>query len=526
MRVVLALAMAGALRGQVETGAHWVPPGDYATVKNIGYEFAVTAVTNNPANWKNTLDAAEAAGLRLIIGLTDHSHYRVTGDNWTISPTGEAFIRYAASRPALVKALFLFNEPYWVDPWTEKTNTCGALSALQLRNLRNAVRAIWPAALVYHDIGAPSVWAPGGQVNRDYPCIGNKFADQRGVADLTGIWFYPFESAGYRKETGLGILRREVDYVRKQMGAEPVIAGQSFICRACAEATRWPTTEEIQDWNCALRSLNPQAISWYVWKQELYNDYLSNHPGHWGRTTANACTATGTPPKPVLSAIASAAAMDSALPVSPGAIISLFGDEFAVDPRVAGAGTLPRQIESTVVLINNIAVPLYFIARTQINAQVPFEVAVGEATLVVKRGEAFSESLRLRIAEAAPGVFTLTQDGRGAAVAVDALTNRLIDAGHPIAAGDYVVLYGTGLGHLNDPVETGKVVLAANAAIRTTSVTIGATRVPVLYAGATPGFAGLYQINIQVPNAVPAGPQRLVVTQGSQQSNTVTLYVR
>ena len=38
------------LAAQVETGTHWAPAGDFTTLKNIGYEFAVTAVTNNPAN--------------------------------------------------------------------------------------------------------------------------------------------------------------------------------------------------------------------------------------------------------------------------------------------------------------------------------------------------------------------------------------------------------------------------------------------------------------------------------------------
>ena len=511
---------------QVETGTHWAAPGDFVTLKSIGYDFAVTAVTNSPANWKNTLDAAEQAGIRLIVGLTDHSHYRLVGDNWTISAAGEAFIRYAASRPALVKALFLFNEPYWVDPWTGRTSTCGVLSALQLRNLRTAVREIWPGALVYHDLGAPSYWAPGGQVNRDYPCIGNKFADQRGVADIAGVWFYPFETSGYRKDRGIAVLRGEVDFVRRQMGAEPLIAGQAFICRACEEATRWPAAEELQDWNCALRGLNPQAISWYVWKQDLYNDYLSNHPDHWGRTTAASCGVAMATPKPALSSVASAAAMDSALPVSPGSIISLFGNDFGEEPRVAGPGALPRQIDATIVLINNVAIPLYFVAKTQINAQVPFEAALGEATLVVRRGQQSSDALRMRIAEAAPGVFTLSQDGRGAAVAVDAVSNRLIDGSNPARPGQYVVLYGTGLGRLSSPAETGQVVQSANAAVRATSVTIGTAVARVLYAGATPGFAGLYQINIQVPEGTAAGAHDVRLEQGTGASNVSVLQVR
>lgn len=527
MRALAWLGLASAAAwGQISTGTHWAVAGDFPTLKQIGYDFAVTAVNNNPAQWRNTLDAADASGLQLIIGLTDHSHYRLNGETWSLSPTGESFLRYLATRASTVRAVFVFNEPYWVDPWTDQTSTCGVLSAAQLRNLRTLIKSVWPAARVFHDIGAPSVWAPGGQVQRDYPCIGQKYADQTGVADLVGIWFYPFERTGYRKAEGLAALGREIAFVRDRIGGQAVIAGQSFVCPNCEEATRWPTADEIKDWNCALRGLNPAAISWYVWKQEIYRDYLINHPDHWSRTVHSACAVTAAAPKPVLSSVASAAVMDSRFPVAPGSIISLFGDDFAPAPRIPGSTSLPRQIDSTMVLINNVAAPLYFLAKTQINAQVPFEIGPGPAVLQVKRGEEFSGRLNLSVVAAAPGLFTVSQDGRGAAVAVDGVTNRLIDAQNPAAAGQYVVLYATGLGALRDGAGSGEPFAAASEAVTRPGVTVGGRAATVHYAGAAPGYVGLYQINIQVPEGVPAGAQTVRVTQGAQQSNAATLFIR
>jgi uncharacterized protein (TIGR03437 family) len=265
-----------------------------------------------------------------------------------------------------------------------------------------------------------------------------------------------------------------------------------------------------------------------VWKQDLYRDYLMNHPDHWSRTVHGACAAAApVAPKPVLSSVASAAAMDSRFPVAPGSIISLFGDEFAPAPRIPTTASLPRQIDSTVVLINSVAAPLYFLAKTQINAQVPFDVPPGAAVLQVKRGEEFSGRLNLQVVAAAPGVFAVSQDGRGAAVAVDGVTNRLIDASNPTAPGRFVVIYATGLGALQTPTESGEAFppMANEARVRPV-VTIAGREAPVLYAGAAPGYIGLYQINVQVPDGVMAGAATLRILQGGQASNATTLFVR
>ena len=40
----------------------------------------------------------------------------------------------------------------------------------------------------------------------------------------------------------------------------------------------------------------------------------------------------------------------------------------------------------------------------------------------------------------------------------------------------------------------------------------------ILYAGVTPSYIGLYQINLRVPQGVPSGNQVVIVTVGSNQS--------
>ncbi len=278
-----------ATAANVETGTHWARPAEFPTLRRLGYNFVMAAVDpRNRTEWVKVFDAAEASGLKLIVG-AHPPPYSLQKGSWTISDQGQSFLRYAASRAALVKAIFVYNEPYWIDPFTNKSNHCGALSSGQLRDLRVTIRKVWAQALVYHDLGHPSRWAPGGRHRRTTPCIGDKYADATGVADFVGIWTFPFETSGYHKKEALEDMRQETEYVITRMKAQPIIANQAFRCRRCGEATRWPTVEEMKDWNCATRALGPHAVSWYPWRQDSYDDFLANHQEAWESTTSRAC---------------------------------------------------------------------------------------------------------------------------------------------------------------------------------------------------------------------------------------------
>lgn len=274
--------------GSVETGTSWAPVGDYPELHQLGYDFVITSVTADRADWVRTFDAAQAAGLKLIVGMYPPP-YRLRHGEWVITRKGIKFLRYAASRAGLVKAIFVFNEPYWINPRTGRSHLCGALSARQLRELRQTIRGVWPEALIYQDLGEPRSWAPGGAQQRDYACVGKRYADQKGVADFVGIWNYPFDSRGYHKSKGLAELNEEIDFVRNQMEAEPIVLAQSFGCAGCSPPAAMPSAEQIRDWNCSVRALGPYALSWYVWQQSSYDDYLVNHPESWEATTAAAC---------------------------------------------------------------------------------------------------------------------------------------------------------------------------------------------------------------------------------------------
>ncbi|MBX4197192.1 hypothetical protein KW801_01390 [Candidatus Saccharibacteria bacterium] len=271
------------------TGAHWPSTTDFSTIKNVGYGFAVE--TFNPgdsAGLKAKLDAADANGLKLIIGMYPEPYSMDSSGNWTISAAGIQSLNQLAARSSSVLALFVYNEPLYISPLTGASDSCGAMSAAQLRGLRTKIQSVWAGAKIYHDLGQPAQWAPGGTLYNSYPCIGSKYADFSGVADYVGVWDYPFKSTGYQKTQALASLSRESSYVINSMRAIPVWLDQGH---SGVEGLVWPTQAQILDWNCSSRAALPAGslISWYVWEQSIYPDYLKKHPEMWSSTTASAC---------------------------------------------------------------------------------------------------------------------------------------------------------------------------------------------------------------------------------------------
>ncbi len=92
-----------------------------------------------------------------------------------------------------------------------------------------------------------------------------------------------------------------------------------------------------------------------------------------------------------------------------------------------------------------------------------------------------------------------------------------------------VIVYCTGLGVTQPGVAPGQGAPSAEPLARVVApvtATVGGVTAPVQFAGLTPGFVGLYQVNVQIPSGVPSGSAPLVLTQSGVASNTVTLVVR
>jgi uncharacterized protein (TIGR03437 family) len=74
----------------------------------------------------------------------------------------------------------------------------------------------------------------------------------------------------------------------------------------------------------------------------------------------------------------------------------------------------------------------------------------------------------------------------------------------PAQPGDIILLYGIGFGPVTPNIPAGQLVGEANTLADSFTIDIGGVPATVEYDGLAPDFTGLYQFNIEVPNA-PAG---------------------
>lgn len=92
-----------------------------------------------------------------------------------------------------------------------------------------------------------------------------------------------------------------------------------------------------------------------------------------------------------------------------------------------------------------------------------------------------------------------------------------VSVGAPAQPGEELVIYAVGLGQTNPPLQTGKLVTAAVPTQTTYTLDFNfrpnalGTKPPPgapqpLFAGATPGYVGIYQINVVVPDIPPGTP--------------------
>jgi uncharacterized protein (TIGR03437 family) len=218
---------------------------------------------------------------------------------------------------------------------------------------------------------------------------------------------------------------------------------------------------------------------------------------------------------PVLEAALSGASFSPAAPLAPGELVSLFGANMADSTATAGTLPLSTALAGAQVRAGNQLLPLLYSSAGQINAQIPFELPPNaEQQLIVQRGTVVSVPFPVVVAPSQPAVFTQDQSGSGAGIIVNASST-----GASAQAGDAIVIYCTGLGTVTPPVASGDGAPGAASTDLPVSITIGGIAATVIYAGLTPGFPGLYQVNAIVPLGAGTGAQIPVVLSAAGQTS-------
>jgi len=227
-------------------------------------------------------------------------------------------------------------------------------------------------------------------------------------------------------------------------------------------------------------------------------------------------------PRPEVSSGAMRNAASGGETVAPGSLFSIYGANFSNDSTLVGESPWPTTAGGVSVLVNGTAVPLYFVSPNQINGQIPFNLAPGPATVQVRNASGSSNPIPFEVAATAPGILQFGEN-RAVAVNPDGSVNT---ADNPIAAGGILLVYLTGIGAVDNAVATGAPA-SVDPLSRPTApvrITVGDQEVEVLYLGLAPGFVGLAQANIRVPQVPGTFP--LTVSVGDVSSNSPLISIR
>jgi endo-1,4-beta-xylanase len=234
-------------------------------------------------------------------------------------------------------------------------------------------------------------------------------------------------------------------------------------------------------------------------------------------------------PVPSIASVTNAASFAAGF-VAPGEIATLFGNNLtsATGINLTSSLPLPTEFLDVAVHVNGSPVPLFAIdnvnGQQQINFQVPWEVAnQTTATIEVLRSGVVSQSATVPVVAAQPGIINYSSGGNNFGVILHA-NYQLADIGHPVQAGETVLIYCTGLGVVHSPPADGAAA-SGQTTIATPVVTIGGISGAVPFSGLAPGFVGLNQVNVVIPQGVPSGNQPVVLKMGSAASPPVLIPV-
>lgn len=179
-------------------------------------------------------------------------------------------------------------------------------------------------------------------------------------------------------------------------------------------------------------------------------------------------------------------------------------------PEDLRGAILPTVLPNTGVRvwIGDIPAAVLFVSPNQINVLVPANLRAGLVEVQVSLDNLAGPRVLVELAESAPGLF-LSGPDMPIATRPD---GRLATKDDPLRPGEWVILYATGLGK-TVPAPIG-IQLATSAArlekMPDFEILLNGEPIPlsrISYAGLAPGFAGLYQINVQLPDEPPADPE-------------------
>lgn len=216
--------------------------------------------------------------------------------------------------------------------------------------------------------------------------------------------------------------------------------------------------------------------------------------------------------------------------VARGSHIEIFGSNLAGTTRSwttadMNGSVLPTTVDNVKVTVGGKSAYMIYVSPTQVNVQVSEDAPLGDSVPVVVTYNGYpSPAVNVAVRETAGSILAPPsfKVGDRQYVVAQRASGQLVSGGNipdlanaPAVPGETLVLYGVGLGDVTPgfPLFAGRIAQGKTTLNHPVSVKVGDFDAKVTYQGMTEKFVGLYQINFEIPAALPTGDHKLTVTQ-------------
>ncbi len=246
-------------------------------------------------------------------------------------------------------------------------------------------------------------------------------------------------------------------------------------------------------------------------------------------------------PTPVIqpSGVISAGNYGAYSAIAPSTWIEIYGINLATTLSQTWAGTdfkgtqAPQALDGTTVTVGGKPAYVYYVSPGQVDVQVPSDITTGSQPVIVTTAGGTSLAYTVLVNATEPGLLSPVAfliNGKQYIVALFSNTLTYVlplnvggIATSRARVGDSITLYGIGFGGVTPVVAAGQIAQQTDVLQNNFQISFAGIPATVTYAGLAPGYVGLYQFNVTVPNVTPSdtvpityslggvpGPQNLV----------------
>ena len=231
---------------------------------------------------------------------------------------------------------------------------------------------------------------------------------------------------------------------------------------------------------------------------------------------------------PSVNALSTASDFGNFPSAAPGSWVEIYGNNLA--PGTDGwtgadfsGNNAPTLLDGVRVTIGGQAAFVDYVSQNQVNAQLPSNIA-GELSLTVTNGGLTSAPVDFIVNATQPGLqapsnFFINDNQYVAAVLPDG--SYVLPAGalgsvasRPAKPGETIVMYGVGFGSVSPNIPAGEIASGDSRLVLPLKMLFGQVPAQLAYFGLAPGFVGLYQFNVTVPDVPNSDVVPLTFTLG------------